>query len=619
MLANFGIGTLACTKISLCDRPRRRMIVRSPRSRIKPPPRCVRDAPACAGHDDEWPHAPRLHHSGLGAIRADADQGAAGRPAGRGFPGTRDPLALAGATLYLPTRRACRLVRDSFLEVTAGRRRDPAADRRHRRHRRGRDRVRADAATGPIAADALELPQALGGLERRHAAGATGPANGHAGSRPTARRGGAGRQQPGLRARARRRSRASHGRHDDARKCRGTDSTNWCPDELDRYWQLTLEFLKIARESWPAILAAARQDRAGRAARRADRGGSGAACRARRRAGDRRRLDRLDAGDRRAARDHRQAAARRRGAARPRHRSDDAVLGADRRRQDAAGRDRRAALGHPQFAMQALLRRIGMAREEVIALAEPAAHGRERWCREALRPAAATDRWQQRCDRDFAGAIERALEQLARDRSRQRRGGSAGDRGRAARGGRNARARPPRWSRPIARSPAACWRRSARWNVAVDDSGGDALRRYVGRAVRAARGRGRARRSSAGDACWRCSSIRCCGSARVEGAHDRARSRARAGGAARPAPAARHGRAGACAGEASALSWRSCGAGNHPTCIPPIRASSSEADSRRRPLGRAARRGVGATRNLAPRAAPLSPRWQPAIAMSSRR
>ena len=27
------------------------------------------------------------------------------------------------------------------------------------------------------------------------------------------------------------------------------------PDNLDRYWQLTLEFLKIAREAWPAILA----------------------------------------------------------------------------------------------------------------------------------------------------------------------------------------------------------------------------------------------------------------------------------------------------------------------------------------------------------------------------
>ncbi|MFL4986626.1 MAG: hypothetical protein ACJ8EN_23820, partial [Xanthobacteraceae bacterium] len=33
-----------------------------------------------------------------------------------GFPASRDPLALAGATLYLPTRRACRLAREVFLE-----------------------------------------------------------------------------------------------------------------------------------------------------------------------------------------------------------------------------------------------------------------------------------------------------------------------------------------------------------------------------------------------------------------------------------------------------------------------------------------------------------------------
>ena len=35
----------------------------------------------------------------------------------------------------------------------------------------------------------------------------------------------------------------------------------------------------------------------------------------------------------------------------------------------------------------------------------------------------------------------------------------------------------------------------ARWNVPVDDSGGDALRRHAGRRVRAARRRSRARRA----------------------------------------------------------------------------------------------------------------------------
>ena len=37
-----------------------------------------------------------------------------------GFPAARDPLALAAATLYLPTRRACRLARDLFLDVLGG-------------------------------------------------------------------------------------------------------------------------------------------------------------------------------------------------------------------------------------------------------------------------------------------------------------------------------------------------------------------------------------------------------------------------------------------------------------------------------------------------------------------
>src|SRR4051812_38169134 len=34
-----------------------------------------------------------------------------------GFPGSADPLALASATLFLPTRRACALARDAFLDV----------------------------------------------------------------------------------------------------------------------------------------------------------------------------------------------------------------------------------------------------------------------------------------------------------------------------------------------------------------------------------------------------------------------------------------------------------------------------------------------------------------------
>jgi len=37
-----------------------------------------------------------------------------------GFPASRDPLELARATLYLPTRRACRMARDAFLTELEG-------------------------------------------------------------------------------------------------------------------------------------------------------------------------------------------------------------------------------------------------------------------------------------------------------------------------------------------------------------------------------------------------------------------------------------------------------------------------------------------------------------------
>ena len=38
----------------------------------------------------------------------------------KGFPSSRDPLELARATLYLPTRRACRLAREIFLNCVKG-------------------------------------------------------------------------------------------------------------------------------------------------------------------------------------------------------------------------------------------------------------------------------------------------------------------------------------------------------------------------------------------------------------------------------------------------------------------------------------------------------------------
>src|SRR5258708_13545333 len=83
-----------------------------------------------------------------------------------GLPATRDPLALAHATLYLPTRRACRLARDLFLDVT----KESAAilPRIIAIGDVDEDEIAfAEAATGALAADALALAPPLGGLERR--------------------------------------------------------------------------------------------------------------------------------------------------------------------------------------------------------------------------------------------------------------------------------------------------------------------------------------------------------------------------------------------------------------------------------------------------------------------
>src|SRR3989442_5415279 len=82
-----------------------------------------------------------------------------------GFPAARDPLALADATLYLPTRRACRLARDLFLDVT----KESAAilPRIIAIGDVDQDEIAfAQAATGASATEPLDLPQPPGGHER---------------------------------------------------------------------------------------------------------------------------------------------------------------------------------------------------------------------------------------------------------------------------------------------------------------------------------------------------------------------------------------------------------------------------------------------------------------------
>src|SRR5437660_10566680 len=295
-----------------------------------------------------------------------------------GFPATGDPLALARATLYLPTRRACRLARDLFLDVT-----NESAAILPRIVAIGdvdEDEIAfAEAATGALAADALALPPALGGLERRlllarlvlrWAAQIAPDARGEAAlvaNNPAS----ALALADGL------------ARLMDAMTTRGVAwdrLDGLVPETLDRYWQLTLEFLQIARENWPKILAergaidpAARRDalikaEAARLSAHADGPVIAAG----------------STGSMPATAELIAAIAKRdRGAVV----LPGLDLDLDARSWQLIGRrewgDVSPAVEHPQFAMQALLQRIGIAREQVRLLATPAAHRRERYVCEA--------------------------------------------------------------------------------------------------------------------------------------------------------------------------------------------------------------------------------------------
>src|SRR5271166_1893240 len=170
-----------------------------------------------------------------------------------GFPASRDPLALAAATLYLPTRRACRNARDIFLDVT----KDAAAilPRIVALGDVDEDEIAfAETATGELAATDLDLQPALGELERRlllarlvrtWAAGIAPESKGEASlvaNNPV----------------------SALALADDlarliddmtTRRVRWERLDELVPESFDRYWQLTLQFLKIARNAWPEILA----------------------------------------------------------------------------------------------------------------------------------------------------------------------------------------------------------------------------------------------------------------------------------------------------------------------------------------------------------------------------
>lgn len=135
-----------------------------------------------------------------------------------------------------------------------------------------------------------------------------------------------------------------------------------------------------------------------------------------------------------------------------------------------AGEGGAKAHGHPQYGLKRLIDHVGIAAEEVRELAPPAPHGREALISDVMRPAATTDVWhlsraaatpealagltviEAQAERDEALAVALVLREVAEDVTK------------------TAALVTP--DRALARRVMA---ELARWNVAVDDSGGRPL------------------------------------------------------------------------------------------------------------------------------------------------
>jgi ATP-dependent helicase/nuclease subunit B len=385
-----------------------------------------------------------------------------------GFEARREPGRLADATLYLPTRRAMRVVREIFL-----------------------DEMKTDAvvlprivALGDIDEDelafageteqfsgeaALEIPPRLGELERRLtlaqlvAAWAKGPVlsplvvGGPASTLALA---------------------SDLARLIDDMVTRGVDWASLdglIPDQLDQYWQHSLQFLRIARIAWPAHLAeinriepAARRDLLI--------------------AAEARRLTAHPAGPVIAAGStgsmpatakflHAVAALPHGAVVLPGLDTDldeDAwrIIGGVR---DALGKFvEPPASNHPQYALHALLQRLGLKRGDVELLQPPAAGGRDLLASESMRPSATTEVWHDRLKQpEIAARIKAGMADLkvvAAPNPEMEALAIAIAMREARQLGRTAALVTP--DRALARRVMAAL---TRWNLVFDDSGGDVL------------------------------------------------------------------------------------------------------------------------------------------------
>ena len=382
-----------------------------------------------------------------------------------GFPASNDPLELSRATLYLPTRRACRLAREVFLEKLDGDaailpRIVPLGDV-------DEDEI---AFAGSVA-DALALPEAIAPLERNLmlsqiiAKWATVVRSAQ-GSPLVANTPGAAFALAGDLARL----------MDDmtTRQVKWSALDKLVPTDLDEYWEKSLEFLKFIHPRWEDIL------RANEAIEAAERRDKLIEAEARRLAGS-------DAPVIAAGSTGSMPATAKLLAAIARLPHGAVVLpGLDMNLDDAAWRsiagnaddqthDGAPASSHAQFSMQALLTTIGIARNEVDMLSAPLPHGRERLASEALRPAATTDRWQaQRDEATFGPAADKALANVsmieAANPEEEALAIAVTLREALETPGKTVALVTP--DRALARRVVAAL---GRWHVAVDDSGGDPL------------------------------------------------------------------------------------------------------------------------------------------------
>lgn len=306
-----------------------------------------------------------------------------------GFAPRGDPLALASATIYLPTRRAGRLFAEE-LRLRMG----------------GTTLLPKIVPVGDVDEDALVFseesagpPKAVPPTTRRLALASLvtrwrDALTGDDGRRAVASGPGAGLALAD----------ALAALIDEmaAQEVPWSRLDDLVPGEHDRYWDMALDFLKIAREFWPqmrgdSVDASVRRDRLisaevarlkalGEAAPPVVAAGSTGSM---------------------------PATARLLGAVAHLPRGAVVLPGLDAG-LDAASwasltEEATAAPSHPQYGLALLLARMGLRRDDVAALAIPAAHGREALLSEALRPVESTGAWASLAERLPEAARAEAL------------------------------------------------------------------------------------------------------------------------------------------------------------------------------------------------------------------